>query len=743
MLNHIVKILDLGTKFIPNFFVETFDIFLNYYHNLSYDIINFNSKLFFYKPEKETTQSLIKITEYDPYADFFKFCKSQKTKSNISRIPIISESLNFQIHALKNISEIFSKNKINLNSQELFFLKKYCKEKPFVIVQCDKNIGTAIMSHENHILTSEQHLADINIYKQVPHDPLNDSINHIEDILRNLYDLNEINSGLLNNLIPSECKLGVYKMQPKLHKKKFGTRPLINSIKHPTSRTSLFLNKIMQPFVRKMESFLLDSQNLLQKCNNLFLPPDATLIVADFEALYTNIDHNHAIVLISDFMKDKLNSKYLSPKAFKTLLQLVLENNYFTFNFKFYLQIKGVAMGTIVGPTIANLYIYLLETKWQNIYNPFLYSRFIDDLFLITTLNNLNQTINSLKTAFGNLNLNIEHGQSINFLDLQITIDSITNTLDFSLYVKPTNTFSFLLTSSNHPSHIYKNIPKSLFIRIRRNNTKLSNYLYHARAITFQLMKRGYHFKDLRKISNAIANLDRDQLLHYKSKMNRFSVIDNKTFLFKKVYDNNFPNINNALTSAFNSTIALKNEFQNTKLRIINRMQFNLGSILIQNFKIPFESSYYCSPCRLNSCSLCQLVNSNYKITIKENCKIPIISNSNCKSKNCIYVIYCKLCHKFYVGRTHDLKLRIMSHIYSIQNFKIFITEFQCVPFHFKLKNHNIYKHFSFFILESNINDINLIKTKEAFYINYIYIIDKKSLLNDFIPQLFIRKDKI
>ena len=79
-----------------------------------------------------------------------------------------------------------------------------------------------------------------------------------------------------------------------------------------------------------------------------------------------------------------------------------------------------------------------------------------------------------------------------------------------------------------------------------------------------------------------------------------------------------------------------------------------------------------------------------------------------------------------------------MSHIYSIKNFKIFITEFQCVPFHFNLKNHNIYKHFSFFILESHINDINLIKTKEAFYINYIYNIDKKSLLNDFIPQLFI-----
>ena len=33
-------------------------------------------------------------------------------------------------------------------------------------------------------------------------------------------------------------------------------------------------------------------------------------------------------------------------------------------------------------------------------------------------------------------------------------------------------------------------------------------------------------------------------------------------------------------------------------------------------------------------------------------------------------------------------------------------------------------------------------KTKEAFYINLIYKIDRNLLINDFIPKLFIRKDK-
>lgn len=133
-------------------------------------------------------------------------------------------------------------------------------------------------------------------------------------------------------------------------------------------------------------------------------------------------------------------------------------------------------MGTIVGPSIANIYVFLLETKWLNIYNPFYYKRYIDDLFLIVKNIFLKSTIESLKTSFRNLTLNLEYGSKVVFLDLNLEIDPLTKMLDFTLYTKPTNTFSFLITSSNHPNHIFKNIPKSLFIRIRRNNTRLSNY---------------------------------------------------------------------------------------------------------------------------------------------------------------------------------------------------------------------------------------------------------------------------
>ena len=55
-------------------------------------------------------------------------------------------------------------------------------------------------------------------------------------------------------------------------------------------------------------------------------------------------------------------------------------------------------MGSICGPSIANIFVFLYEKKWLTIHRPLIYLRFIDDLFLI--INNL-IVLESLKKSFG------------------------------------------------------------------------------------------------------------------------------------------------------------------------------------------------------------------------------------------------------------------------------------------------------------------------------------------------------
>ena len=466
---------------------------------------------------------------------FFKKINREKRKFKFKQFNVVSDALEFQIEAYKEINMYIHKNlKKKLNNIETDMLKKFLNTKPFKISVCDKNIGSAIISNENYDIIVHNHLNDISTYKICSQNPLKSINTQIQLKLDELFNLSHINSSLFNCLLVNDSKLGSFRPLMKLHKSKFSIRPIINSIKHPTSNISLLLDSLLQPFVVKMDSYLRDSQSLIQKCENIKIPPDSNLLSADFEGLYTNIDHEDALNTLTDFMTDKLDSKYLTSTGFYNLLSLVLNCNFFFFKDIFYQQIKGVAMGTIVGPSIANLYIYVLEKKWLNLYKPFFFSRYIDDIFMIFSDKNL---INSLSNNFKNLKLNTVVNTKINFLDLNIEIDTLCNKLIFSLYLKPTNTFNYLLTDSNHPPHIFKNIPKSLFIRIRRNNSQLSSFLFHARLLTSQLVKRGYNFKKLRKIANCISKIDRSKLLNYKEKCNNFSLVKSDQFLFKSPYD--------------------------------------------------------------------------------------------------------------------------------------------------------------------------------------------------------------
>ena len=89
----------------------------------------------------------------------------------------------------------------------------------------------------------------------------------------------------------------------------------------------------------------------------------------------------------------------------------------------------------------SQFFVYILEIKWLKIHKPIFYGRFIDDINLISK-DSIDEQ--DFKSYFLNLKLNIVQSKIINFLDLEISFDSLTKKLNFSLYVKPTNTFCYL-----------------------------------------------------------------------------------------------------------------------------------------------------------------------------------------------------------------------------------------------------------------------------------------------------------
>ena len=61
--------------------------------------------------------------------------------------------------------------------------------------------------------------------------------------------------------------------------------------------------------------------------------------------------------------------------------------SFFIFDGKFYEQCDGVAMGSPLGPTLANVFMCHFENIWlencPSHFKPIVYRRFVDDTFLL------------------------------------------------------------------------------------------------------------------------------------------------------------------------------------------------------------------------------------------------------------------------------------------------------------------------------------------------------------------------
>ncbi len=121
---------------------------------------------------------------------------------------------------------------------------------------------------------------------------------------------------------------------------------------NPTSKISLLIDCLLKQIVIETESYIKDAQHLIQKTQFLCFPQNCLLYSCDFENLYTNILLIDACNYICDYVKDKLDTSLISIYGFKTILEILFNNNYFIFNNQIYKQNSVVAIGTICAPRL-------------------------------------------------------------------------------------------------------------------------------------------------------------------------------------------------------------------------------------------------------------------------------------------------------------------------------------------------------------------------------------------------------
>ena len=108
----------------------------------------------------------------------------------------------------------------------------------------------------------------------------------------------------------------------------------------------------------------------------------------DFESLFTNIPLKETINnCISDLHNKNLYNGQLNKSYLFKLLETATSESSFIFDFLLYKQIDGVAMGSPLGPTLANAFLCHYEKErldnCPSHFKPIVYRSYVDDIFVL------------------------------------------------------------------------------------------------------------------------------------------------------------------------------------------------------------------------------------------------------------------------------------------------------------------------------------------------------------------------
>ena len=176
---------------------------------------------------------------------------------------------------------------------------------------------------------------------------------------------------------------------------------------------------------------------------------------------------------------------------------LATKESFILFNGQYYKQIDGVAMGSPLGPTLANIFLCHYEHKWldrcPSSFKPLYFKRYVDDIFcLFTNESHVQSFLTYLNTCHPNMSFTYENEKDnvLPFLDINIMRSG--HHFITSVFRKPTFSGVFTNFGSFIPELYKRNLISTLLFRAY---TISSNWeLVHKEVIKLKaiLLKNAY-----------------------------------------------------------------------------------------------------------------------------------------------------------------------------------------------------------------------------------------------------------
>lgn len=578
-----------------------------------------------------------------------------------------------QIHELiKKDEEEFNKyfrcyeEKNNLSREQVKALRELMRNKNIIIKPADKGSVVVIMGRDQYIMEAERQLNNEIYYKKLSEPIYLKTVPEVHKILEKLWEDKFINGRQKQYLKgQAEPRPRRFYILPKIHKdpQKWTVpyqippgRPIVSDCGSETYQTAEFIDYYLNPLSTRHPSYIKDTYHFIEVVKNLIVPTDSMFFSIDVESLYTNIDTPSGIAAVKKILK-KYPDITRPDRAILKLLEINLTKNDFEFNGKFYLQIKGTAMGKKFSPAYANIFMANWEEEIfaKTVNKPLHYLRYLDDIWGIWTgsQESFHEWFNELNTHDPSIKLQYTlNSKEINFLDTTVykgQAFEVTQKLDIKVFFKETDTHALLFKNSFHPKHTYRGLIKSQLIRFKRICTQEQDFRDAVKILFKSLRQRGYSRSFLR---NCLDKLDITKEINTKQIIPLITTYSKMSTI-----------INNKVKNNYKTLIDDHQIIQNHRIISAYRRNKNLKDLLVNARIKPVQQAQIKSNLRDKFCNLKYVKNRRDKT-------IFLISQKfNLTSQNCVYLLFCAKCGVQYIGETkNSIRLRISQHKYNIVN---------------------------------------------------------------------------
>ena len=269
------------------------------------------------------------------------------------------------------------------------------KNKNIVIQKAHKGNTVVILDKCSHISTIEEILNDNSKFCKLDI-PAGKEIDHIVNLekritseLKLLKDKEIVGKSTYKSIKPVGSRPGILYGPGKIHKETRNglppSRPILSAIDTPTYKLAKLLLKFLAPSTAN-EYTVTDSfhfaEEICQQDSNLHM---ASL---DVDSLFANVPQDETIdICVGNLCNDNENPPNISKHDFRNLFNIATKESSCMFSNKYYKQVDGVAMGSPLGPVLANIFMCSFENKWlrdcPNDFKPVFYRRYVDDIFAL------------------------------------------------------------------------------------------------------------------------------------------------------------------------------------------------------------------------------------------------------------------------------------------------------------------------------------------------------------------------